>query len=123
MARRIPLRRRVREAAGIEDLDRRVAGLERRLDDLETALHESREETWDRSRTRWRGARPDSDLTWGAEVSGRAFVAKAVAHGALGAGRRVVEVGPGYGRLPAAAIEDGLEFAAWTGVDISQENV
>jgi SAM-dependent methyltransferase len=117
------LRRRLRDASGVAELSDRVGRLEERLDQLETALHESREETWDRSRVRWRGARPDANLTWGAAVSGSAFVAKAAEYGALGPGRRVVEVGPGYGRLLAAAIEDGAGFASWTGIDLSPENV
>jgi SAM-dependent methyltransferase len=84
---------------------------------------ESREEAWERSRTRWRSARPTSALTWGAEVSGDAFVAKAEQHGVFGPGRAVLEVGPGYGRLLTSCIERDVAFASWMGIDISPDNV
>jgi SAM-dependent methyltransferase len=96
---------------------------EQRLEVLETQLHESREETWERSRTRWRETGPTTNLTWGVEVGGEAFVAKAAEHGALGAGRRVLEIGPGYGRLLAACLERGASFGSYIGVDLSPENI
>lgn len=77
---------------------------------------------WSRSRERWRAASPTNKLTWDAEVSGDAFIERASAHGAFGPQRRVLEVGPGYGRLLASALDE-VEFATWTGVDLSEENV
>jgi SAM-dependent methyltransferase len=76
-----------------------------------------------RSRKRWRHAQPDTNLTWGYEVSGDAFVAKAGEHGAFGPGKAVLEIGPGYGRLLAAALERGVEFGTYVGVDLSPDNV
>jgi SAM-dependent methyltransferase len=109
--------------SGIADLERRMADLEADIRRLETQLHESREEGWERSRRRWRVAAPDARLTWGAELTGDAFVEKAAAHGAFGPGKAVLEVGPGYGRLLRTAIERGDEFGSWTGVDLSAQNV
>jgi SAM-dependent methyltransferase len=83
----------------------------------------SRGADWARSRERWRAARPDAALTWGVELSGDAFVARAAAHGAFGPDRRVLEVGPGYGRLLRSCLEGGLEFESWLGVDLSAANV
>jgi SAM-dependent methyltransferase len=97
--------------------------LERRMERLETQLHESREETWERSRERWRATGPTANLTWGIEVSGEPFIRKAAEHGALGPDRRVLEVGPGYGRLLSAAIERGDSFRSYVGVDLSAKNV
>jgi SAM-dependent methyltransferase len=97
--------------------------LERRMETLETQLHESREETWERSRERWRGTGPTPNLTWGVEVSGEPFVTKAAQHGALGPDRRILEIGPGYGRLLGAAIERGSSFRSYVGVDLSHSNV
>lgn len=77
----------------------------------------------ERSRTRWRGAAPDANLTWGFEPEGRPFIERAAAHGVFGSGRTVAEIGPGYGRLPAAALELGVEFERWIGVDLSPANV
>jgi SAM-dependent methyltransferase len=90
---------------------------------LESHLHESFDEAWERSRGRWRRARPDADLTWGAQVTGEAFIEKAAANGAFGPGKAVLEVGPGYGRLLETAIERGEEFGSWTGIDLSDANV
>ena len=104
----------------VEQLERR---LDERIESLETRLHESHEDAWGRSRTRWRAARPTANLTWDAELTGDAFVSKAAKYGAFGADRRVVEIGPGYGRLLASAISRGERFASWTGVDLSAENV
>lgn len=90
---------------------------------METRLHESREEAWERSRQRWRTAKPDPNLTWDAELTGEAFVAKAAEYGAFGAGRSILEIGPGYGRLLSACIDRGVEFEHYLGVDLSADNV
>jgi SAM-dependent methyltransferase len=99
------------------------ADFEPRLQALETSVHESREETWERSRTWWRAAEPNPNLTWGIEVSGEAFVSKAAQYGALGPRSRVLEVGPGYGRLLAACLQRGASFGSYVGVDLSRENL
>jgi len=121
----LPLRarRRVQQMVGIADLQARVAGLEDECRRLETQLHESREESWERSRERWRAARPDADLTWGVELKGDEFIERAAAHGAFGAGRSVLEIGPGYGRLLRSALDGGRQFSSWLGLDLSETNV
>jgi SAM-dependent methyltransferase len=121
------LRRRLRAELGLDELRERVNRLEgqlqRRIDGLESRLHESHQEAWERSRTRWRGAKPTANLTWDAELSGDAFIDKAERYGAFGAGRAILEVGPGYGRLLASCLERGVEFASYVGIDLSSENV
>ena len=96
---------------------------EPRLQAIETQLHESREEAWERSRARWRAAKPNPGLTWGVDVSGEAFVSKAAQYGALEPRSRVLEVGPGYGRLLLACLQRGASFGAYIGVDLSRENL
>ncbi len=108
--------RRTRRALGLDRLDERITQLEARL-----RVHEPG--GWERSRERWRSVRPDADLTWGRQLDGRAFVTKAAEYGAFGPDRSVLEVGPGYGRLPAAALTQQLEFRDYLGVDISPANV
>jgi SAM-dependent methyltransferase len=107
-------------------LDKRIDELEAQLDErisrLETAIGDG-DEDWDRSRQRWRGAQPAADLTWDTELTGEAFIERANAHGAFGAERRVLEIGPGYGRLLASCLEQGLEFESWLGVDLSADCV
>jgi SAM-dependent methyltransferase len=75
------------------------------------------------SKVRWRGATPDNDLTWGEEISGVPFVEMADWHGVFRPGARILEVGPGYGRLPAAIQELGVEFGDYLGLDLSEQNV
>jgi len=116
-------RRRVAALLGLPQLHGRIHQLERRVESLETQLHESRDEAWERSRTRWRAAEPTANLTWDVKLTGEAFVARAEHHGAFGGGKRVVEVGPGYGRLLSSVLEHGRPFTSYTGVDLSGQNV
>jgi SAM-dependent methyltransferase len=97
-------------AAAVALLDRK------RLTRLEGDLH-------DRSKRRWRTTPPTNALTWGADVSGAPLLRKAVEHGVFGAGRTVLEVGPGYGRLLRAALAQGTEFERYVALDISDANV
>ena len=108
---------------GLPQLHGRIHQLERRVESLETQLHESREEAWERSRTRWRAAEPTANLTWDVELTGGAFIDRAEYHGAFDEDRHIVEVGPGYGRLLQTVIERRLPFARYTGVDLSEQNV
>jgi SAM-dependent methyltransferase len=77
----------------------------------------------ERARSRWQAAEPAADLTWGVELSGDAFVDAVVAHGGLASGTSIVEIGPGYGRLPASILARGVELQRYVGVDLSEENV
>jgi SAM-dependent methyltransferase len=121
------LRRRLRAELGLDELRERVnrleAHLQERIDRLESQLHESRDDAWERSRARWRDAKPTRNLTWEAEVSGDGFIDKAEGYGAVAAGRAILEVGPGYGRLLATCLERGIEFGSYLGVDLSADNV
>ena len=86
------------------------------------ALRRRLDPRWSGSRERWRAARPTTNLTWDAEVTGDAFVERASAHGIFGPGKRILEVGPGYGRLLASAI-GRVQFESWMGIDLSADNV
>lgn len=116
------VRRQLAEHLGLTELRASVQRLERRVESLEIEL-ESREDSWKRSRARWRAAQPTASLTWGAELTGDAFIDRAEHHGAFGPGRHVAEVGPGYGRLLRTVLERELPFGSYTGVDLSAENV
>ncbi len=113
-------RARLRSLARLPD---RVAALEQELGRLETLLHESRDETWARSRERWRHVSPDPDLTWGRQLTGDAFVEKVASVGGYGPDRNILEIGPGYGRLLSSCLEQGREFRSYLGVDLSASNV
>lgn len=111
-----PLRKRLRQIAGINELHARI-------DELEERLAESREETWERSRSRWREASPTSNLTWDEDLTGDAFIAKVASHGGFSQDADVLEIGPGYGRLLRACLDAGVQFRTYLGVDLSAENV
>jgi ubiquinone/menaquinone biosynthesis C-methylase UbiE len=77
-----------------------------------------------RVHARWGNARPTVNcLTWGREVAGDNFIAKAAEYGVFGEGRTVLEVGGGYGRLLEAAIRREMPFARYVAIDISEQNV
>ena len=74
----------------------------------------------EQARASWANSRPDPALTWGLELTGDAFIDKAVEHGLHGT---VLEVGPGYGRLLEAATRREAPFERWFGIDLSPQNV
>jgi glycosyltransferase involved in cell wall biosynthesis/SAM-dependent methyltransferase len=73
-----------------------------------------------RERASWRDESPGSGLTWVADITGDAFIEKARSYGL---GGTVLEIGPGYGRLPEAAARLDAPFRRWIGVDLSPHNV
>lgn len=77
----------------------------------------------ERAKIRWRERAPHKALTWGIELSGDAFIAKAEPHGVFGPDKAVLEIGPGYGRLLSACLDRGLAFRRYVAVDISASNV
>ena len=90
---------------------------------LEEVLYESGMETRDRSKRRWRVATPTTDLTRGHSVTGDHFIARSDADDAFGDGKSVLEIGPGYGRLPPALLARRIPFTRYIGVDVSAQNV
>jgi SAM-dependent methyltransferase len=112
--------------AGVRKLARDFAGvtaLQGRIDRLETFLHESRDDTWERSRRRWRATSPTADLTWGAVSTGDAFIAKAASYQVFHSTKAILEIGPGYGRLLKSILAKRIPFKRYLGVDISAANV
>jgi len=77
----------------------------------------------ERSQARWRQAHPQLDLTWGEALSGRPFVAKVLEHAQVTEHTRLLEIGPGYGRLLTAILEQNVPFSSYTGLDLSEFNV
>ena len=111
------LRRLRAKARAYRDLPGRLDHLERLILDVDEGRLKNR------SQERWVEAEPDKVLTFDRELTGDAFVRAAERHGAFGAGRTIVEIGPGYGRLADAAERLGVEFERWVGVDLSEKNV
>ncbi len=117
------VRARARDALGIRRIHERLDQLEVRFDQLEVRLQESTEDTWQRSRLRWRAVSPDAGLTWGKELSGDAFVARLADYDAFTPEAAILEIGPGYGRLLAACLAAEAPFREYLGVDLSATNV
>lgn len=70
----------------------------------------------------WRRARPNPTLTWNAEMTGDAFVDRMVKLRGRELGR-VLEIGPGYGRVLRTLLQRSVPFDSYTGVDLSEHNV
>lgn len=110
------LRARVRRMLGIQ-------GLHERIDQVEAQLRALEPGAWERSRQRWRNVHPDASLTWGRELTGDAFIAKVCEYNGFHPEARILEIGPGYGRLLKACFDREVQFGEYLGVDISPQNV
>jgi SAM-dependent methyltransferase len=112
-----------KDALGVTAAQAQLAVFARRLDLLESRLYESKSETVERSKTRWRDTAPTRNLTWDRPIVGDAFIAKAADHRAFGADRAILEIGPGYGRLLTSILGTQIPFSQYRGLDISTKNV
>lgn len=75
------------------------------------------------ARKRWTHAKPDSDLTWHREISGDAFIKRLLKYYKPDSSTNILEIGPGYGRLLKAILNEGLAFKNYCGIDMSEENI
>ena len=105
---------------GDDHIEKMIAELQRRLDNLEDRLDDK---TWQRSRQRWRTTEPTSNLTWGRDLLGDAFISTVASHNAFGPDKSILEVGPGYGRLFKACEKLGIPFRKYCAIDIAGRNV
>jgi SAM-dependent methyltransferase len=55
-------------------------------------------------------------------LSGDAFIGKAAEYVRFSETKRILEVGPGYGRLLQSCLDQGIPFAQYCGLDLSEEN-
>ena len=69
------------------------------------------------TKKRWLLSKPDSHLTWGINLSGDAFIDKIKIHG------KILEIGPGSGRLLISILDKKLSFDSYKGLDLSNNNV
>ena len=75
------------------------------------------------SQERWRGDEPPADLTWGRVMTGDSLWDIYQRGRRFRVSDRVVEFGPGYGRLIKTAIERKMPFGSFIGIDLSQTRV
>ncbi len=117
------LRAWARRSLGIERLHNRIDHLEAQVRAIQPGGSASSSEGWETSRGRWRTVEPDAGLTWGRQISGDAFISKVSERGGFGPAVRILEIGPGYGRLLRACLTLNMSFAEYLGLDISPSNV
>jgi SAM-dependent methyltransferase len=75
------------------------------------------------ARSRWRGDGPDAELTWGSIMTGDSFFDEVEKHFPFTSYTRILEIGPGYGRLLKTLLDRGHPFASFCGVDLSEARV
>ncbi|HWY37087.1 MAG TPA: class I SAM-dependent methyltransferase [Bacteroidia bacterium] len=98
-----------------------ITELQEHIKVLENIVYESKEDVWSRSRQRWENTAPDAGLTWGKEITGDAFIEKAIAYKVFGKDKVILEIGPGYGRLLRSMQKKDVAYKNYIGVDISEE--
>ena len=116
----------------LDQLREEVASLRREVDQLvqvtkrtSTILVEQTIPTDDideMTKRAWTRSRPTPELTWNAVMDGEEFVEKMRGYsgGDLG---RILEIGPGYGRLLESILKNKIGFNDYLGIDISAETV
>jgi SAM-dependent methyltransferase len=85
--------------------------------------NENVEQSLSISQQRWRRDEPAIDLTWGALMTGDSLWDHYYRYREFAARDRILEIGPGYGRLLKTAIERKIPFAEYIGLDLSEARV
>jgi SAM-dependent methyltransferase len=75
------------------------------------------------SQVRWKGDEPEAGLTWGAMMDGRSLWQVYSRARTFQHSDKILEIGPGYGRLLETALENSVPFASYVGVDLSEARV
>lgn len=109
--------------ARLDGLSAMVAELTSKFQTFQDIYFESREDLWERSRARWRDDEDDNSLTWGVRWTGDAFIDLVCRNASFDETTKIIEIGPGYGRLLDTLLERGLPFASYLGIELSRERV
>jgi SAM-dependent methyltransferase len=72
---------------------------------------------------RWTGKESDASLTWGSIMTGDTFIDQVERLSSFGPFQRILEIGPGYGRLLATLLQRGRRFREFVGLDLSVSRV
>lgn len=76
-----------------------------------------------KSKIRWQGDEEDRHLTWGVIMSGKQFVDVMKKHGKPRGFDKILEIGPGYGRLLDELLRRTASFKDYVGYDLSEARV
>ncbi len=115
------IKRAIKDLIGITALNDRILELTERIIMIEDNYGD--QDTKERSKQRWRKSDPDRWLTWGDIISGNHFVKQMQSYMNFGNEKKILEIGPGYGRLLKSFLEMKIPFKKYAGLDISQKNV
>lgn len=75
------------------------------------------------SQRRWRELTEEHGLTFGSVMTGDALWDRYAHHHRFKLTDNILEIGPGYGRILATALDRRIPFASYIGVEISQDRV
>jgi SAM-dependent methyltransferase len=114
----------------VRDFARRISGTEIILERLRLhehmllELYEAAGRPLPASRMRWHASRPqEAGITGRQVINGRAFVEEMKRSVEFTPRTRLLEIGPGNGRLLRSLLDEGVPFANYTGLEISPANV
>jgi SAM-dependent methyltransferase len=75
------------------------------------------------SQRRWKGDEPDEHLTWGTVMDGTSLWTIYRSRREFYDSDRILEIGPGYGRLLSTAIALAVHFSSYIGLELSESRV
>jgi SAM-dependent methyltransferase len=76
-----------------------------------------------KAESRWQGDEDDASLTWGNLMTGDSFFDRVEEHFHFSDEVRVVEIGPGYGRLLRTMLQRNYPFRSFLGLDLSEARI
>lgn len=116
-----PLKRAIKDMIGITALENNILELRRQINQIEDMM--SGKDLKEISKKRWREVEPESHLTWRKKINGDNFVKKMQCYAHFSKEKKMLEIGPGYGRVLKSILEMKIPFKKYTALDISQKNV
>src|SRR5690348_14405723 len=75
------------------------------------------------SQKRWSSDEPAPGLTWGSLMTADSLWALYQKHHEFKAHDKILEIGPGYGRLLRTALEYRIPFQSYTAIELSKSRV
>lgn len=115
------IKKTIKDLIGITALYDEILELRKQMNNIEDMI--LGKDLREISKKRWLEVEPDSHLTWRENINGDNFVEKMQSYTNFDEEKRILEIGPGYGRLLKSLLERKLLFKKYTGLDISQKNV
>src|SRR5205823_4510329 len=75
------------------------------------------------SQKRWSGDEPVAGLTWGNMMTGDSLWLVYQKYRQFTSDDKILEIGPGYGRLLKTALQHKIPFHSYTGIELSMSRV